>query len=86
LARAARREYAAAVVACARGADIEALDLWDELVRLMREEPALYRALYHRYGPRQDGWGHMTAAGNAFIAQQIAQRLAARGWLPPSIP
>jgi lysophospholipase L1-like esterase len=70
-----------AVVSCARAANIETLDLWDELVRLMREEPALYRDLYHRYGPRQDGWGHMTAAGNAFIAQQIAQRLAARGWL-----
>jgi hypothetical protein len=55
------------------------------LLRLMREEPALYRTLYHRYGPRQDGWGHMTAAGNAFIAQQIAQRLAARGWLPPQV-
>jgi hypothetical protein len=24
-------------------------------------------------------------AGNAFIAQQIAQRLAARGWLPQSV-
>jgi hypothetical protein len=73
------------VAACAHGADIETLDLWDELLRLMREEPALYRTLYHRYGPRQDGWGHMTAADNAFIAQQIAQRLAARGWLPPQV-
>jgi hypothetical protein len=27
----------------------------------------------------------MSTAGNAFIAQQIAQRLAARGWLPPLI-
>jgi hypothetical protein len=27
----------------------------------------------------------MSAAGNAFIAQQIAQRLATRGWLPPLI-
>src|SRR5207248_1572341 len=42
LARAAKREYAAAVAACAHGADIETLDLWDELLRLMREEPALY--------------------------------------------
>jgi lysophospholipase L1-like esterase len=85
LARAAKRDYATAVVACARSAGIEMLDLWDELVRLMQDEPTRYRALYHRYGPRQDGWGHMTAAGNAFIAQQIAQRLAARGWLPQSV-
>jgi hypothetical protein len=51
----------------------------------MREDFTRYRGLYLRYGPRQDGWGHMTAAGNAFIAQQLAQRLAARGWLPPLI-
>jgi hypothetical protein len=38
-----------------------------ELVRLMQDEPTRYRALYHRYGPRQDGWGHTIAstAGSA---------------------
>jgi hypothetical protein len=77
--------HSPAVATCVRGAKIETLDLWDELVRLIREEPVLYRALYHRYGSRQDGWGHITAAGNAFIAQQIAQRFASRGWRPPSI-
>jgi lysophospholipase L1-like esterase len=85
LARAAKREYAVPVTACARDAGIETLDLWDELLRVMRDDPTRYRGLYLRYGPRQDGWGHMSAAGNAFIAQQIAQRLAARGWLPPLI-
>jgi hypothetical protein len=58
------------------------------LVHFARRVPAAHReqaGLYLRYGPRQDGWGHMSAAGNAFIAQQIAQRLATRGWLPPLI-
>jgi hypothetical protein len=82
LERSFQRQQAVAVVSCARAAAIETLDLWDELARLSREEPGLYRDLYHRYGPRQDGWGHMTATGNAFIARQIAQRLETRGWLP----
>jgi urease accessory protein UreF len=82
LERSTQRQEAVAVATCARNAGIETLDLWDELARLAREESAHYRALYHRLGPRQDGWGHMTAAGNAFIARQIADRLAARGWLP----
>jgi hypothetical protein len=81
--RATWKQRPAAVATCARDADIETLDLWDELVRLMREEPAVYRDLYHRYGPREDGWGHMTGAGNAFIARQIAERLEGRGWPPP---
>jgi lysophospholipase L1-like esterase len=85
LARAAKREIAVPVATCARDAGIETLDLWDELLRVMREDFTRYRGLYLRYGPHQDGWGHMSAAGNAFIAQQIAQRLAARDWLPPLI-
>jgi lysophospholipase L1-like esterase len=86
LERSHQRQQAVAVVSCARAANIETLDLWDELAHLSREEPGLYRDLYHRYGPRQDGWGHMTAAGNAFIARQIAQRLEVRGWLPQATP
>jgi hypothetical protein len=85
LERSTQKQHAAAVANCAGDANIETLDLWDELARLKREEPGRYRDLYHRYGPRQDGWGHMTTAGNAFIAQQIAQRLASRGWLPKSV-
>jgi lysophospholipase L1-like esterase len=85
LERSFQRQQAVAVAGCARAANIETLDLWEELARLSREEPSRYRDLYHRYGPRQDGWGHMTAAGNALIARQIAQRLAARGWLAQSV-
>jgi hypothetical protein len=77
-----QRQQAVAVAGCARAANIETLDLWDELAGLAREEPGLYRELYHRYGSRQDGWGHMTATGNAFIARQIAKRLGTCGWLP----
>jgi hypothetical protein len=84
--RSTRRQHSLGVTACVRGAGIETVDLWDELTRLMREEPALHRSLYHRYGPRQDGWGHMTEAGNALIAKRIAQRLVTQDWLPQTTP
>jgi hypothetical protein len=86
LQRSSTTEKSLGVTACARGAGIETVDLWDELTGLMREEPALHRSLYHRYGPRQDGWGHMTEAGNALIAKRVAQRLATQDWLPPAAP
>jgi len=52
LERSFERQQAVAVADCARAANIETLDLWDEVARLSREQPGVYRGLYHRYGPR----------------------------------
>ena len=68
-----------AVSACSRRMGLATIDLLAELVALARHDPATYRGLYHRAGPRQDLYGHMTAAGNAFVARKIAARMTADG-------
>jgi hypothetical protein len=67
------------VSACAKQLGIATIDLLPDLVELAKREMASYRALYHLHGPREDIYGHMTVAGNAFVAQAIARRMTADG-------
>lgn len=69
-----------AVSACSRHMGIATIDLLAGLVALAKHDPAIYRGLYHRAGPRQDGYGHMTDDGNAFVARAIAARMTADGF------
>src|SRR6185503_11799680 len=64
-----------AVSDCSRRKEVATIDLLPELVALAKRDPAAYRGLYHRAGPRQDLYGHMTVAGNAFVAQQLAAHM-----------
>jgi hypothetical protein len=64
-----------AVIACARRLGITAIDLLPELIALARRDMSAYRSLYHLIGPHRDIYGHMTAAGNAFIAHELAAYL-----------
>ncbi len=68
-----------AISACSRRMGLATIDLLADLVALAKHDPATYRGLYHRHGPRQDLYGHMTAAGNAFVARKIAARMTADG-------
>lgn len=64
-----------AVGACSARLGIATVDLMRDLVDLARNDPATYRGLYRAY-PQQPGvYGHMTPAGNAFVAQKIAARM-----------
>lgn len=65
-----------AVSACAARLGIVTIDLLGDLIDLARNDPVTYRGLYHAYDQRPGVYGHMTAAGNAFVAQQIAARMA----------
>jgi hypothetical protein len=64
-----------AVIACARERGIATIDLLPELVALARRDMAAYRSLYDLVGPHRDIYGHMTAAGNAFVAHQLAAHM-----------
>ena len=75
MASASPRPRPAGVAGCARAAGVEVLDLWQPLVTMARDAPADFRGLYFHPGPQQQWWGHMTPAGNAFVAQQIAERM-----------
>jgi hypothetical protein len=67
--------YAAAVVACARADGIATLDSWDALHALAVRDPAALEALFHS---APDGtFGHMTEAGNRFVARLLAAQLGA---------
>jgi len=72
---AAEKPAPIAVSACAVRLGIATIDLMRELVDLARSDPATYRSLYHSYEQRPDVYGHMTAAGNALVAQRIAARM-----------
>jgi hypothetical protein len=64
-----------AVSACAARLGIATIDLMHDLVDLARNDPAAYRGLYHRYEGRPGVYGHLTVAGNAFVAERIAARM-----------
>jgi lysophospholipase L1-like esterase len=69
-----------AVSACSRRMGLATIDLLDDLVAFARHDPATYRGLYTRLGPNKDVYGHMTAAGNAFVARAIAARMTDDGF------
>jgi hypothetical protein len=69
-----------AVSACSRRMGIATIDLVADLVALARRDPATYRGLYTLAGPNKDLHGHMTDAGNAFVARAIAARMTADGF------
>ena len=69
-----------AVSACSRGMGVATIDLVADLVALAKNDPATYRGLYHRAGPNKDLYGHMTDAGNAFVARAIVARMTADGF------
>ena len=64
----------AKVLGCARQGGIETLDLWDDLVMVRRRSRDDYAALWVSL----DGCvlGHMSSAGNRFVAERIAARLS----------
>jgi hypothetical protein len=68
-----------AVRACANRMAIPTIDLLDSLISLAKSDMTTYRAYYHRSGPLGDGFGHLTADGNAFVARQIEDRLLRDG-------
>jgi hypothetical protein len=70
-------KHATAVIACARQAGIETLDLWDDLVSEYRRSFQDYAGLWVRHdGPKP--FGHMSSLGNRFVAERIATRLAGK--------
>jgi hypothetical protein len=74
-----------AVTACSARLGIVTIDLMHELVDLARNDPVAYRGLYHSYDQRPGVYGHMTAAGNAFVARRIATRMAVPDTGRPSV-
>jgi hypothetical protein len=70
-----------AVADCAVKNGIETVDLWQPLVSLASSDPKTYYGLYHRERWYHGLWGHLTAAGNRFVAREIAQRMRAMGWI-----
>jgi hypothetical protein len=77
------------VAKCGAELGIEIVDLWEPMVAMARDDPDAYRGLYNHRGAHQEIWGHLSVAGNAFVARQIAQRMrtmipvsSAQGGLP----
>ncbi len=54
------------LLGCAKSNDLEILDLYHPLLRIYQSDLDLYNSYYE---------GHMTAAGNRFVAEQIANYL-----------
>lgn len=61
-----------AVLDCAHGLGIDALDTWAPLAEIRAGDPARFAALYNFH---QGGASHMSVAGNSLIAGEIARRL-----------
>jgi len=66
-----------AVLGCARKAGLATLNLFPDFSRLAAAEPERYARLYEN---------HMTAAGNAFVAARIAERIRSEAWLGRALP
>lgn len=66
-----RPPRALALLECARGRDLQVLDLFEPFQRLRAESPERVEALF--FGRDH---GHMTAQGNEFVARAIAAALA----------
>ena len=66
-ARTGFNEVAAPVIQCARDQGIEVIDFFPALRELLERDPAAFDSLYR---------GHMSPAGNRFVAERIWQRLA----------
>jgi hypothetical protein len=67
-------EQATAVIACARQAGIDVLDLWDDFTTEYRRSFQGYARLWTGYDG-QKIFGHMSSLGNRFVAERIAARL-----------
>jgi hypothetical protein len=66
-----RPANASAVIACARQAGIDTLDLWDDLAAEYRHSFEGYARLWTgRDGQKM--FGHMSSLGNRFVAERIA--------------
>ena len=66
---------AVSVVACAREAGIDTLDLWDDLAAVHDRSFDEYVRLWVSFDGR-GAFGHMSAAGNRFVTDRIAAKLA----------
>jgi hypothetical protein len=70
----------AQVHGCARQAGIDTLDLWEDLIAVRRRSLEDYTALWVSFGGML---GHMSSAGNRWVAERVAARLAPRAERPP---
>jgi hypothetical protein len=70
----ARPADAEAVLRCARTEGIQTIDTWDALKAVFAQGEDKFRALYVMH-QRSDPYGHMSAAGNEFIAELLAKVL-----------
>ncbi len=67
--------YAQRVVACAQALGIPSVDVWDRLRAIHRRDPAALKALYV-IDPASGDFGHMSAQGNALMAEILAELIA----------
>lgn len=65
--------YVTTVLDCANAAKIETIDLWAEMKAIQKREPETARSFYVMHG---DEFGHMNRAGNGFVAEALARKLA----------
>jgi len=72
------------VLKCADDDGIETVDTWEPLKSVLNEHGIdALSALYVMHGDKAHygNWGHMSSAGNDFVAQLLAERLRRRsGW------
>lgn len=61
------------VIACATLEGLPVIDLYEPLRALQQNDPVRFRSFYR---------GHMTASGNAFVAQEVWRRLQEEGLCP----
>ncbi len=64
-----RRVRARDLLDCAKSNGLEVLDLYEPLLKIYQSDPDIYNSYFDR---------HMTAAGNRFVAEQIARYLGRR--------
>jgi hypothetical protein len=60
------RQDALGVLGCATDQGIPVIDLFEPLKRILQADPSRYGRLY---------WGHMSAKGNQFVAEEVAKFL-----------
>jgi hypothetical protein len=63
------------VVSCAKDAGIRTVDTWDALRGVLARGEDKFQELYVQHDTGSYRYGHMTDAGNLFIAEQLAKAL-----------
>jgi len=71
-----QKEKTEAPARCAREAGIEVLDLWQPLLEVHAKGRNKLKTLYVMHNERRI-YGHMSGAGNSFVARQLAGKLTA---------